>query len=58
MNTALMLRDIESKGQIEADHIIGYLLRKAREHRVDDRLLRVIYIHLKAYELRRAAERL
>jgi 2-dehydropantoate 2-reductase len=58
MNTASMLRDIESKGQIEADHIIGYLLRKAREHRVDDRLLQVVYIHLKAYEQRREAGRL
>jgi 2-dehydropantoate 2-reductase len=53
-----MLRDIESKGQIEADHIIGYLLKKAREYRVDDRLLRVITVHLKAYEQRRAAKRL
>lgn len=57
-STASMLRDIEGKGQIEADHIIGYLLRKAREHGVDDRLLRVIYTHLKAYEQRRAAGRL
>jgi 2-dehydropantoate 2-reductase len=57
-STASMLRDIESKGQIEADHIIGYLLRKAREHGVDDRLLRVIYVHLKAYEQRREAKRL
>jgi 2-dehydropantoate 2-reductase len=58
MNTASMLRDIESKGQIEADHIIGYLLAKAREYGVDDRHLRVIYIHLKAYEQRRQAGRL
>jgi 2-dehydropantoate 2-reductase len=57
-NTASMLRDIEGKGQIEADHIIGYLLRKAREHGIDDRLLRVIYVHLKAYEQRREAKRL
>jgi 2-dehydropantoate 2-reductase len=57
-STASMLRDIESKGQIEADHIIGYLLRKAREYGIDDRLLRVIYIHLKAYEQRREAKRL
>lgn len=58
MNTASMLRDIESKGQIEADHIIGYLLRKARQYGIDDRLLRVIYVHLKAYEQRREAGRL
>jgi 2-dehydropantoate 2-reductase len=58
LNTASMLRDIESKAQIEADHILGYLLQKAREHRVDDRLLRVIYVHCKAYEQRREAGRL
>ena len=58
MHTASMLRDIENKGQIEADHIIGYLLRKAREHGVDDRLLRVIYVNTKAYEQRRQAGRL
>ena len=58
MNTASMLRDIESKGQIEADHIIGYLLRNAREYGVDDRLLRVIYVNTKAYEQRRKAGRL
>jgi 2-dehydropantoate 2-reductase len=52
------LRDIENKGEIEADHIIGYLLKKAREHGVEDRLLRVIYVHLKAYEQRREAGRL
>ena len=56
-STASMLRDIESKGPIEADHISGYMLRKARAQGVDDRLLRVIYIHLKAYEQRREAGR-
>ena len=56
--TASMLRDIENKGPIEADHILGYMLRKAREHGVDDRLLRVIYVNAKAYEQRRAAGRL
>jgi 2-dehydropantoate 2-reductase len=58
MNTASMLRDMESKGPVEADHIMGYLLRKARELHVDDRLLRVIYVHTKAYEQRREAGRL
>jgi 2-dehydropantoate 2-reductase len=58
MHTASLLRDMESKGPVEADHIIGYLLRKAREHGVDDRLLRVIYVNAKAYEQRRQAGRL
>lgn len=56
--TASMLRDIENKGPIEADHILGYMLRQAREHGVDDRLLRVIYVNAKAYEQRRQAGRL
>src|SRR6185437_7383363 len=56
--TASMLRDMENKGPIEADHILGYMLRKAREHGVDARLLRVIYVNAKAYEQRRQAGRL
>jgi len=57
-HTASMLRDMENKGPIEADHIVGYMLRKAREYGVDDRLLRVIYVNAKAYEERRQAGRL
>jgi 2-dehydropantoate 2-reductase len=58
MHTASLLRDIESKGPVEADHIIGFLLGKAREYGVDDRLLRIIYVNAKAYEQRRQAGRL
>ena len=56
--TASMLRDIESKGQIEADHIIGFMLEQARAHGIDDTLHAISYLHLKAYEQRRAAGRL
>jgi len=56
--TASMLRDLESGGPVEADHIVGYMLRKARELSVDDTLLTIAYTHLKAYENRRAAGRL
>jgi 2-dehydropantoate 2-reductase len=56
--TASMLRDIERHGEIEADHILGYMLEKARRHGVDDRLHRVVYVHAKAYEQRRQAGRL
>ncbi|MEP7157235.1 MAG: 2-dehydropantoate 2-reductase [Betaproteobacteria bacterium] len=52
--TASMLRDLESGGPVEADHIVGYMLAKAREHGVDDSMLTVTYSHLKAYEARRA----
>jgi 2-dehydropantoate 2-reductase len=56
--TASMLRDIERKGPVEADHIVGFMLGKAREFGLDDTLHRVSYVHLKAYEKRREAGRL
>lgn len=51
--TASMLRDLESGGPVEADHIVGFMLYKAREHGIDDSLLSIAYAHLKAYEVRR-----
>ena len=51
--TASMLRDLESGGPVEADHIVGFMLKKARENGIDDTLLSVAYTHLKAYEERR-----
>ncbi len=56
--TASMLRDIESGNPVEADHIVGYMLNKARTHGIDDHMLSIAYTHLKAYETRRAANRL
>lgn len=56
--TASMLRDLESFGPVEADHIVGFMLGKAREFRIDDTMLAVAYVHLKAYENRRAGNRL
>lgn len=56
--TASMLRDLESGGLVEADHVVGFMLGKAREFDIDDTLLSVAYTHLKAYENRRAAHRL
>jgi 2-dehydropantoate 2-reductase len=50
---ASMLRDLEAGGRIEADHIIGDLLRRGSEQGIETPLLRVAYIHLKAYEARR-----
>ena len=50
--TASMLRDIESGKRVEAEAILGDLLRRAA--RPDDpSLLRVAYAHVKAYEARR-----
>jgi len=45
-----MLRDIEKKQPIEADHIQGYLLLLAERADVETPLLRLIYQHLKVYE--------
>ncbi len=52
---ASMLRDIEKGGAIEADHIIGDLLSRAKQPNPMG-LLRIVYAHLKAYEARRAFE--
>jgi 2-dehydropantoate 2-reductase len=51
--TASMLRDIERGAPVEADHILGDLLRRAGPA-ADKSLLRVAYSHTKAYEARRA----
>lgn len=53
--TASMLRDLEHGSRIEADQIIGDLLARAPEQ--DPRsLLRITYVNLKTYEVRRARE--
>jgi 2-dehydropantoate 2-reductase len=53
--TASMLRDIERGALVEADHILGDLLRRAAS--TDGLLLRIAYAHAKAYEARRARDR-
>lgn len=58
LQSASMMRDLESGGRIEADHIIGWLLERARRHGVDDTMLSLAFTHLKTYEQRRAANRL
>jgi 2-dehydropantoate 2-reductase len=55
--TASMLRDLEAGARIEADHVLGDMLR--RRNAADPEangmsLLQIAYIHLKAYEARRA----
>lgn len=54
--TASMMRDLEAGGKVESDHIVGYMLAKAREHGIDDSMLTVTYSHLKAYEARKQRE--
>lgn len=55
--TTSMLRDIQAGNRIEADHIVGFMLSKAREAGLDATLLEIAYTHLKAYEGRRAGEK-
>lgn len=55
--SASMLRDMEGGGSVEADHIVGWMLERARRHGLDDTVLSLAYTHLKAYEQRRAAGR-
>jgi 2-dehydropantoate 2-reductase len=53
--SASMLRDIERGAPIEADHVVGDLLR--RGNKTDPALLRIAYAHLKAYDARRNREK-
>lgn len=50
--TASMLRDIENGARIEADHIVGNLIARAKDTAACP-LLGQAYTHLKAYERRR-----
>ena len=50
--TASMLRDLENGGRVEADHIVGDMLRRGRALGVDVSLLRVAFAHLQAYQQR------
>ncbi len=53
--TASMLRDIEQGGRIEADHIVGDLLRRGSKA-APAPLLSTAFAHLRAYEARRKRE--
>jgi 2-dehydropantoate 2-reductase len=54
--TASMLRDIERVAPIEAEHVVGDLLRRGGKETEASSLLRTAYLHLKAYEARRVRE--
>jgi 2-dehydropantoate 2-reductase len=51
-----MLRDREGGHRIEADHIVGDMLKRARAAGVDPGPLRAAYAHLQAREARRSRE--
>ena len=48
-----MLRDIEDRRPIEADHILGDMLRRAQARDVAAPLLQIAYTHTRAYEEQR-----
>jgi len=54
--TASMLRDIESGGQTEGDHILGALLARARKRDLQTPLLEIAATHLESYAARRRRE--
>ena len=56
--TASMLRDVESGGQAEGDHILGALLARARKHGLAAPVLEVATTHLEAYAARKSREKL
>jgi 2-dehydropantoate 2-reductase len=53
---ASMLRDIESGGQAEGDHILGALLNLGRKHKLATPVLEIATTHLEAYAARRRRE--
>ena len=51
-----MLRDIERKGAVEADHIVGDMLARAEAAKIPAPMLRTIYAALQTYQTRRKRE--
>jgi 2-dehydropantoate 2-reductase len=51
--SASMLRDIERGGPIEADHVVGDLIRRGNAKGIKMPFLRIVLCHLQAYEARR-----
>jgi 2-dehydropantoate 2-reductase len=54
--TASMLRDVESGGQTEGEHILGALLARARGRKLQAPLLEIATTHLEAYAARQRRE--
>jgi 2-dehydropantoate 2-reductase len=53
-----MLRDIERGGRTEVEHILGFMLKKAREAGIACHTLQLAYTHIKAHEQRLTAGRI
>lgn len=50
---ASMLRDLEAGHRVEAAHIVGDMLERARRHGIDAPNLRAAWVHLQCYEAMR-----
>jgi len=57
MFSASMLRDVESGGQAEGEHILGALLAAARKHGIAAPVLEIAATHLEAYAARKRREK-
>ena len=55
--TASMLRDIESGGQAEGDHILGALLARARKLGIAAPVLEIAATHIETYAVRKKREK-
>ena len=55
--SASMLRDVESGGPAEGDHILGALLALGRKHALSTPVLEIAATHLEAYAARKAREK-
>ncbi|TMJ63641.1 MAG: 2-dehydropantoate 2-reductase [Alphaproteobacteria bacterium] len=51
--TASMFRDVKAGAPVEADHVVGDLIKRGEAAKVPVRRLRLAYTHLKAYENQR-----
>lgn len=52
---ASMLRDLRQGHPIEADHVVGDMLARARQAQLPATMLELVHAHLKVYEARRLA---
>ncbi|MBP0598177.1 2-dehydropantoate 2-reductase [Herbaspirillum sp. LeCh32-8] len=52
--TASMFRDISANARVEADHVVGDLIRRGDAKGAKTTLLQLAYLHLKSYEAQRA----
>jgi 2-dehydropantoate 2-reductase len=51
-----MLRDLEGGFRVEAEHVIGDMIARARAAGIATPVLRQAYVHMQAYERRQKRE--